>query len=553
MLHQTLHINNLQSPIPKLATNKTIAMIPKLAIAVSFFITITFTSCNKWLEITPKDSIDDTELFKTGFGYRNSLNGIYINMASPSLYGRELSWGFCCALGQEYIQDSKQNNALYHDASKYIFNSLETEPVITKIWEDSYTTIANLNKLIENIEKADKKDFEFGEDEQNLILAEALGLRALLHFNLLQLFAPSPKMLSTGGLSLNTNNLNLYIPYKTDYNSNVSKKISVTDFLNKTIDDLDKAAPILQNFDTKYHPEAMFAYKMGTPGAAWNAVYRYKSSQYIDNLGEFFWYRGFRLNYMSLLAIKARVCMYAGKSYYPIAKAAAHEVFNTFYKDKKWLGFTPKSKITTSEDVRFTKMFHDVIFGVYRKKLCQEYLSDTWSTVSGTSSTRLPLGNIKELFATDNYGNYQDYRFLYTIGKTNEVDAQYYSLKYNESQESDVTEIESPLIPIIRFSEICHILAEISCEENNLEEGIKYLEIVRKARGANRSVKLNVTSPEDLMQEILLDIRKENLAERGSFFTYKRLNIKEIVSANGKYIIEMRPNYVLPIPKSEIN
>ena len=42
-------------------------------------------SCNAWLDVTPENAIADDDLFSTGFGYRNALNGIYTNLASDEL------------------------------------------------------------------------------------------------------------------------------------------------------------------------------------------------------------------------------------------------------------------------------------------------------------------------------------------------------------------------------------------------------------------------------------------------------------------------------------
>ena len=51
---------------------------------------------------------------------------------------------------------------------------------------------------------------------------------------------------------------------------------------------------------------------------------------------------------------------------------------------------------------------------------------------------------------------------------------------------TDVQIEQKLMIPVIRFSEICHILAEISSYNGKITEGINYLETVRKARGAER-------------------------------------------------------------------
>ena len=61
-------------------------------------------SCNAWLDVTPDNAIADDDLFSTGFGYRNALNGIYTNLASDELYGKQLSWGFLSAISQQYNQ-----------------------------------------------------------------------------------------------------------------------------------------------------------------------------------------------------------------------------------------------------------------------------------------------------------------------------------------------------------------------------------------------------------------------------------------------------------------
>ena len=50
-------------------------------------------SCD-WLEVSPSNEVNEEDLFAKGSGYRNALNGIYLNMSDNSLYGRNLSYGF---------------------------------------------------------------------------------------------------------------------------------------------------------------------------------------------------------------------------------------------------------------------------------------------------------------------------------------------------------------------------------------------------------------------------------------------------------------------------
>ena len=104
--------------------------------------------------------------------------------------------------------------------------------------------------------------------------------------------------------------------------------------------------------------------------------------------------------------------------------------------------------------------------------------------------------------------------------------------------------MENPMIPVIRFSEICHILAEISSYNGKITEGINYLETVRKARGAERTLSLTVSTREQLDAEILLDIRKEMIGEGGTFYTY-------VPDSDEEGEINMTGSYVLPLPTSE--
>ena len=65
----------------------------KVSIIISTIFILALTSCNSWLDVTPQDTVDEDVLFSTGDGYRNVLNGVYKQMATPSMYGKELSWG----------------------------------------------------------------------------------------------------------------------------------------------------------------------------------------------------------------------------------------------------------------------------------------------------------------------------------------------------------------------------------------------------------------------------------------------------------------------------
>ena len=72
-----------------------------------FMTSLLAVSCG-WLDITPENAIDEDDLFTTGYGFRNSLNGVYLKIGSRDLYGENLSWGFLSAAAQEYLTDNSQ-------------------------------------------------------------------------------------------------------------------------------------------------------------------------------------------------------------------------------------------------------------------------------------------------------------------------------------------------------------------------------------------------------------------------------------------------------------
>ncbi len=499
-------------------------------------------SC-RWLDVTPDNAIDSKDLFSTGYGFRNALNGIYVTIGDSKVYGENLSWGFLSAAAQQYLtDDSEQGQATYEayrNASDLIYNSASTEQIVKDIWETQYSIIANINKLLENIDGIAAGEFAYGDRERELIRAEARALRAMLHFDLLRLFAPAPAANPAG----------TYIPYRDEFGPSAGRNLSVDEFIECVLEDLNAAEPVLREFDTEFHPEAMYASRMSTPAPEWNARYRFDSKNHIDEMGLFFWYRGWRMNYLAVLGLKARVCLYAGPAYYPNARVAARDLYTIFYEQRQWVGFTTAENITCTTDKRYCKLSDDVLLAAYNKNLPDDF--EARLSVS-QSQIRMPLANVQTLFASDNTGIYKDYRYEYLLAETNASNRAFYTRKYAASAYPVLEAIENPMIPLLRLSEVCYILAELSARDNRIAEGIAYLETVRKARGAERPLSVSVTTQEQLLDEILLDARKEFIAEGNLFYMYKRLNLAQVPSASAPGALrDMSGGYVLPVPSSE--
>ena len=106
-------------------------------------------SCEDWFDVKPDNQITSSELYSTGSGYRMQLNGIYQGLASTSLYGKELGWGFLDVLGQYYVREKLQDD--YQDVNDRNYGVAAVESYIDGIWSNMYHVIADCNDLMEHI------------------------------------------------------------------------------------------------------------------------------------------------------------------------------------------------------------------------------------------------------------------------------------------------------------------------------------------------------------------------------------------------------------------
>ena len=94
--------------------------------------------------------------------------------------------------------------------------------------------------MAQQVEGADTTLFYKGEEERNMILGEAIGLRAYIQFDLLRLYAPAP--------SANPGE-RTFIHYVEEYPAYVNNKQTVAYCLDHVIKDLQKAQGLLKPID----------------------------------------------------------------------------------------------------------------------------------------------------------------------------------------------------------------------------------------------------------------------------------------------------------------
>ncbi|MCS3556161.1 MULTISPECIES: RagB/SusD family nutrient uptake outer membrane protein [unclassified Sphingobacterium] len=144
------------------------------------------SSCTKYLDVQRQDSLFEEELFTNATGAQEALNGIYRDLSSSDLYGKNLSLYFVDLAAQYYrTQNFEIGQIITHS-----YNTTNLRDIASKIWTKGFKTILNVNNFCQKMEKdlpANMSD----QQRQNL-LAEAYAIRAMLHFDLLRLFGPIP-------------------------------------------------------------------------------------------------------------------------------------------------------------------------------------------------------------------------------------------------------------------------------------------------------------------------------------------------------------------------
>lgn len=494
---------------------------------ISFaFAALTLSSCSDWLDLYPSDEIKEEYLFSSGDGFRTATNGIYRKMATFDLYGSNLTWGILDAWAQSYYIDqfpSIGGGTAMRKIASLEFKNTELVPVTDAMWNAAWNVVANCNELAQQAAKADPSIFYGLDGERQMILGEAIGLRAFIQFDLLRIYAPSP---SSVGFK---EDKRTFIPYVNTYPSYINDHQTVSYCLEQIITDLKEAQRILKDIDK-------------------DSDMRANSRFHIAAVSEklFAGSRGYRLNYYAVTAELARVYLYAGKN------AEAYAEAKKIIDEESKTGYFKASTNSTGFRNGNMKMYNDIIFGLYSPKELVEWDQEINHATDGDSQeSYLCLdGDV----AKDLYGDEidSDWRFNYQL-EEKYYGYYYRTLKYyKQTENKSEGKISNRTLPMIRMSEVYYIAAE-AIFDTNPKEAQGYLELVKKGRGISKKFD-NVTNKSEFINLLVNDARREFLGEGQIFYMYKRLN--RLMPASSFYDSDVLPtdeNMVLPKPDSESN
>lgn len=446
-----------------------------------------FASCSNWLDVQPKTTVEEEEVFSRELGFKETLTGIYIKMASTDLYARNLSYGFLDILGQRY---QPTDITAYQDELWYTFPSTKTESYTRKIWEQMYNVIANVNNLLYYCD-ANKQVFTT-DHYYEIIKGEALGLRAFLHFDLLRMYGPVYKDNPTAKR----------IAYRTVFNREPKEMQPSNEVMDSIISDLKKAEVLLTDTDPLNFEFPVDSYAEENMTGDRFLVYRHK-----------------RMNLYAIKAMLARVYLYAGNK--TEAEKYAHQVI-----ESKQFEF-----IANTADLLRSK---EIIFSIYVDKFDQQ-VKDEFATTGSyyISSTDF----LNEMFdvATDGTNDFRIREGVSFDYGLNGISTRKYK------QENMWVSTEGTIV-LVRLAEMYYILAECAADPKIAAD---YLNKVREMRGVDPTSCTETTR----LYEIEKEYRKEFYGEGQLFFFYKRLGSETFLHCPVERMVEK--NYMFSWPENE--
>ncbi|GHV30942.1 hypothetical protein FACS1894177_04450 [Bacteroidia bacterium] len=464
----------------------------KLKYNIIALLFVAFTSCNDWLAVEPETSVDESKLFATEQGFKDAIAGVYVHMASESLYGEEMTFGFLDVLAQQY--DYETMGTPFHKYYKdrdYDYADASVKKRIATIWNEMYSAISEINNILKWL---DVNGNVLPEASYHRIKGECLLTRAYLHYDLLRLFAPNVKVSPDAK----------GIPYVTIFGVEPTEPLSVSQTIQLALEDIAEAKVELANDPILSTAPYQFTNKI-------------ESDRYVA-----------RANYYAADALSARIYLDMGD--YPHAVSAAESVIHS----GKFNLLNVGKSINVNPDSLDILFSDEHIFSLRNTRIrtYSEELHLAKRTETSSSGASLPLpSNISEIYA----GNNDDIRFSTWV----EVGTNYL-LKYNR-------EIKRfyPKQTLIRLSEMYLILAEAQLKTNN-NKALETLNILRRTRITNPATQdIPVLSENEIVNEM----RREFIGEGQLFFLFKRLNraIPNILQdvAPGNVV------FVFPIPDSE--
>lgn len=488
------------------------------AVILIFTGALILSGCEKFLDVTPQDKTYEKELLQHRSGFESTLAGVYVTLNSTSLYGKELKYGLLETLVGTY--NAPNSAHYYYNAYRHEYNFNTPKTLISSIWRNLYQTINTCNILLDNVDNIKNDPY------YDLVKAEALGLRAFAHFQLLKLFGP---VIKEEGVSAAA------IPYRDQVSYTVTKFHTAEEVKQKLMRDLNEA-------------KALFAADPIRSNARTADLNIFAYEQYNSLIDR----RGVRMNYYAVCALQSLLHQWYGE---PDQAAQGAEELIVELNQSLSMRLILPSELSTAINRR-TPI--ENIFALISQNLLTNVLGthprieDT--RTASTSPLLFPNYNWlnTSLYTSSAHGSSNDFRLLNWFGRISTTSTLWKIVKYHFDDNFTMTNTAQTTYfenKIISLHTIYMVAAEHYAETNPVK-AIEYLNKVRNARDITSNLVYNASMTPEVIRTLVFDeMRKENIGEGYMFTEYKRL-FKPIHRATN--VAPAVEKFRLPVPEDEL-
>jgi hypothetical protein len=494
----------------------------KILITVIILCGLLGSGCKKWLDVKPQGETTQDELFKTQKGFRDALTGAYIRMKSGNIYGGALTWGNIEFMAINWENPSPSNVSL----TKLVngdYTDTYVKGWLDNTYQDLFKVIADVNSILSRV---DDKQSIFTDGNYAITKGEALTLRAFCHFDAMRMYGPLPSAPGTARI----------LPYVTTVSKDIHEPLLYQDYMKAVLNDLDQAEVLLRDVD----PIRKYSIAQLNPGQNDQPVLS-------DN---YLLYRQVRMNYYSVLALKARVYLW----------------LSTFDASNKANAAKYAQMVIDAADPTGVPLFR---LGEERDRAAEDY------TMSSEHISALSVYNLVAT-ATGLFGetgSLMRYDFNITDGfyylnnlfpvseRTSDIrwkqmwtyktsaGATNYVMYKKYIQKAGLFPVLQ--VPLLRLSEMYLILTE--CADTKAAAEAPYSFFCSK-KGIPFTSFNSTDWVTDRKNKLIREYVREFYAEGQSFFTYKRFNLTTLPASWTYTYYNVKPaKYLVPKPDREIN
>jgi starch-binding outer membrane protein, SusD/RagB family len=235
-------------------------IIPVLIASVFLF------SCKKFLDVSPKDQVSDTQTIVDGPSAQTAVRGIYSELESNDYYGYTFqTLGFFSGDNIKYVGSQTVNQQLTNHAVSSDLAAVNTS------WAAIYNVINRANNVLAKVPGL-TSSAAFPDSVKNQLLGEAYFLRALGYFDLARTW---------GGVQL------ILTPTVSAAGQTTLKRSSVADTYAQVLKDLTQAENLLPNTTNRIRATRKTAYALHARYALyqndWTNAITYASKLIGDN------------------------------------------------------------------------------------------------------------------------------------------------------------------------------------------------------------------------------------------------------------------------------